>query len=416
MSVHEIARRGAGTWSGKVVHPLAPLIFKVCRAALSGLERGSVRLTLPSGHTAVFRGRDPGADAAIIVRNQGVFWKSLWRGGIGFAESYMNGDWTTPDLRAVLRFFLQNRTGLTREERTWFRVRLPDRLFHRLRRNTRRGSRRNIAHHYDLGNAFYARWLDAGMMYSSAYFSHDGQSLEDAQRAKSDLILDMLEVGPDERVLEIGCGWGSFAMQAARDRGARVHGITLSPSQLAYASQEVCAEGLGEHCKLELLDYRDVGGSYDRIASIEMIEAVGADGWPTYFRTLRERLEPGGLAVIQAITIDKTLFDRYRRRPDFIQRYIFPGGMLPTVEGIRAHAAESGLEVETELRFGASYARTLREWRRRFLESWPANRHDGFDKRFRRMWNYYLTYCEVGFDWGTIDVGLYKLRRPAKAR
>ena len=412
MSVHEIARRGAGTWSGKVVHPLAPLIFRGCRAALAGLERGSVRLTLPSGHTAVFRGKAPGVQAAIVVRNQGVFWKSLRRGGIGFAESYMNGDWTTPDLGAVLRFFLQNRSGLTRGDNTWFRARLPDRLFHRLRRNTRRGSRRNIAYHYDLGNAFYARWLDASMMYSSAYFTHDGQSLEAAQRAKSDLILDMLEVAPGERMLEIGCGWGGFALHAARERGMRVHGITLSPAQLALASQKAREAGLDERCTFQLLDYRDVGGTYDRLASIEMVEAVGADGWPTYFRSLRERLKPGGVAVIQAITIDEALFDRYRRRPDFIQRYIFPGGMLPTVEGIRAHAAETGLAVESELRFGPSYARTLREWRRRFLESWPAIRHDGFDKRFRRMWSYYLTYCEVGFDWGTIDVGLYKLRRP----
>ncbi|MGI9382580.1 MAG: SAM-dependent methyltransferase, partial [Methyloligellaceae bacterium] len=236
MSVHEAARRGGSTSSGKFAQPFAPMVFRVCRAALSRLERGSVRLTLPSGHTAVFRGAAPGADAALIVRNQGVFWKSLRRGGIGFAESYMSGDWTTPDLGAVLRFFLQNRAGLTRKDRTWFRVRLPDRLFHRLRRNTRRGSRRNIAHHYDLGNEFYARWLDVSMMYSSAYFADDGQSLEEGQRAKSDLILDMLGVAPGQTMLEIGSGWGGFAIHAARERDARVHGITLSRSQLAYAS------------------------------------------------------------------------------------------------------------------------------------------------------------------------------------
>jgi cyclopropane-fatty-acyl-phospholipid synthase len=290
--------------------------------------------------------------------------------------------------------------------------RLRNRLMHRMNANTKRGSRRNVTHHYDLGNGFYQRWLDAGMSYSSALFSRSDQTLEDAQAAKQARTIALLQLRGGERVLELGCGWGGLAERLVRAAGCHVTGVTLSPAQLEYAAARLRAPELRSRTDVRLQDYRDVTGCYDRIVSIEMMEAVGEAYWPAYFRTLRDRLRPGGRAVLQAITIAEDRFEDYRRRPDFIQRYIFPGGMLPTISEIRRQAAQAGLKLRSVETFGASYARTLAEWRHRFLAAWPEIQSRGFDQRFQRMWNYYLAYCEGGFRAGAIDVGLYVMDRP----
>jgi cyclopropane-fatty-acyl-phospholipid synthase len=283
-------------------------------------------------------------------------------------------------------------------------------VYHRSRSNTRAGSRANISAHYDLGNAFYRLWLDPSMTYSSALYASPHQSLETAQHAKCDRILDALELQSGQRLLEIGCGWGHFAMRAA-ERGAQVTGLTLSQEQLQEAQSLAERSGQNERTEFRLQDYRDTTETYDRIASVEMIEAVGEENWPDYFKTLHDRLTAGGTAVLQAITIDEAIYDTYRAKADFIQRYIFPGGTLPTHALIEQHAQAAGLTFETVELFGASYAKTLAEWRRNFHAAWPEIAKLGFDERFKRMWDYYLAYCEAGFERGTCDVGIYRLRK-----
>ncbi|MGD9829474.1 MAG: class I SAM-dependent methyltransferase [Hyphomicrobiaceae bacterium] len=388
------------------------VVLKLLCAALSRLARGRVTITLPSGACGVF-GPGGGAEAELVVRRSGLLAKSLLRGPIGFAESYMSGDFDTPDLESVFRFFVDNKAALAEAGRGHFRVRLPDRLAHRFRRNTRRGSRRNIRAHYDLGNDFFAPWLDETMTYSSAIFTAPGVSLEAAQEEKYARLLAALEIAPGHDVLEIGCGWGSLAERLAR-RGARVTAITISREQAAHARRRLARSGLASSAEVRLQDYRDTRGRFDRVVSVEMIEAVGEENWPRYFDVLAERLAPGGVAVVQAITISEELFQSYRRKTDFIQRFIFPGGMLPTERTMQERAAAAGLHFERVELFGASYALTLDAWRRRFAAAWPRLAALGFDERFRRMWDYYLAYCKVGFEKGTIDVGFYRLRKPAE--
>jgi cyclopropane-fatty-acyl-phospholipid synthase len=372
---------------------------------------GAVLLTLPDGQRIRF-GR-PGRDAEVTLklRNYRVLRSVALRGTIGFAEAYIDGDIDSDDLTALFGFFVRNRDRLANSGRGVFKVRLPDRLAHLRRRNSKSGSRRNISDHYDLGNDFFRPWLDADMNYSSGYYAGGAETLEAAQCAKLDVMLDMLELSGGERLLEIGCGWGAFACRAARQTGARVTGITLSREQLHHARLAAVDAGVGAACDFRYQDYRDVEGRFDRIASIEMIEAVGEDYWPRYFAVLNDRLDPGGIAVLQAITIDESRFEHYRRTPDFIQRYIFPGGMLPTPTAIATHAAVAGFRLDRQVRFGACYARTVRTWRERFEAAWPTIAELGFDERFRRRWRYYLAYCEAGFLENVIDVGIYRLRK-----
>lgn len=390
----------------------ARLIFAACTRALRSLRRGSVELVLPCGSRRVFGPGVGGVHAEIKLHNFGVFWKSLRRGTVGFAESYIAGDFDTPDLADVFRFFLENKPGLEQAGRGWFKVRRRDRKFHKKRRNSVQGAKRNIMDHYDLGNAFYALWLDETMTYSSAYFTAPDQPLAEAQRAKYEKVLEALGDCADGRLLEIGCGWGGFAEQAGR-RGAQVDGITISDAQLDYARKRMDAAGLSNICRIEARDYRHTSGQYDGVVSIEMIEAVGEEHWPRYFQTLYDRLRRGGHAVLQCITIAEDYFETYRREVDFIQRYIFPGGMLPTTSIIRQEAHQAGLELAGIETFGQSYARTLWTWRENFQARWPVIRGLGFDERFKRLWEYYLTYCAVGFERGTINVGVYKLTKPA---
>lgn len=376
---------------------------------LSGLRHGRLRVVLPSGAAVEKTGAGPGPDATIVMRNWRMLRRIVLGGDVGFAEAYMDGDWSTPDLTALIRLAAQNTAVLSPAIEASPLVRLLNRFQHMRNANTRRGSRRNIEAHYDLGNEFYRRWLDPSMLYSSALWEADHWSLEEAQQAKLARIRRNLQLTGGEQILEIGCGWGALAIDLAQSVNASVTGITLSPSQLAWARDAATRAGAGDRIDLRLEDYRDVQGSFDRIVSVEMFEAVGEAYWPSYFETLRRCMKPAGRAVLQIITIDEERFDGYRRSPDFIQKYIFPGGFLPSKTALAQQVEAAGLSLAHSEHFGKSYARTLAEWRSRFHANWPAIAALGFDERFRRMWDYYLCYCEAGFEEGTIDVGLYTI-------
>lgn len=367
---------------------------------------GGITLTLPSGRQHRIGFERPGVHCDLALRSYKPVLAGMRRGAIGFAESYMAGELESSDITAVLRFYLRNREALNRAARPVFFKSIGDRLFHLLRANTRAGARRNIRAHYDLGNDFYGLWLDSTMSYSSAFYGTGAVSLEDAQIAKYELVLGALDLTRSSRILEIGCGWGGFA-EVAADKGHQVTGLTISQEQLDYARRR-----LGERAEIRFQDYRDTPEQFDAIASIEMIEAVGEANWPTYFKVLHDRLKPGGSAAVQAITIDRHLYDGYRRKADFIQRYIFPGGMLPTKCILAEQARRAGLAFQAVECFGRDYARTLALWRERFEAAWPAVAQLGFDERFRRRWHYYLSYCEAGFTEGSIDVGVYRFHRP----
>jgi cyclopropane-fatty-acyl-phospholipid synthase len=373
---------------------------------MSRIHDGRLTIVTPSGFR-LSHGRDDGPQGVLVLRRWRTLRRLLLQGDIAFAEAYMDGDWDSPDLPALVELAGRNIPTLSDAfDANWFQ-RLRNRVLHRMNANTRRGSKRNIQHHYDLGNDFYAAWLDRGMSYSSALFNTEDQALEDGQTAKQQRALALMELQSGDRVLEIGCGWGGLAEQLVAAE-CDVTGVTLSPAQLEYATRR-----LGGKADMRLQDYRDVDGVFDRIVSIEMMEAVGESYWPSYFSTLHDRLKPGGLAVVQAITIGEDQFEGYRRCTDFIQHYIFPGGMLPTISEIRRQSEKAGLALRSMETFGSCYARTLAEWRRRFHAAWPQIERQGFDGRFRRMWDYYLAYCEGGFRAGTINVGLYVLGRPA---
>lgn len=375
---------------------------------LQRIEHGRLTLVTPGGTVLGFGGISAEPAVTIAIHDAAVARRLIFGGTIGFGEAYMDGLWDSPDLVALILLAVANERALGLDDDTSVAMRLVERVRHALRRNSRRGSARNIAYHYDLGNDFYAAWLDPGMTYSAAMFASETDSLETAQQRKYARVAALLELAPGQSVLEIGCGWGGFAELAAA-RGSRVTGLTLSRAQRDYARARLHSAGLA--AEIWLQDYRDVPGRYDRIASIEMIEAVGEKQWPLYFGRLRELLAPGGIAVLQAITIDEARFASYRRCPDFIQRYIFPGGMLPSPTALRRATAAAGLRLVEGPRFGLSYARTLALWQTQFQAAWPRIAALGFDRRFKRMWEYYLAYCEAGFRARTLDVGLYRLER-----
>ncbi len=376
---------------------------------LAGIESGRLTVVVPGGRQFSRRGARPGPEATLELHRWRALRRLLGGGDIGFARAYADGDWSSPDLAALLELAAHNVPHVEKALGALLPVRLWNRLRHGVRGNSRGGSRRNIAFHYDLGNEFYRLWLDASMSYSSALYSRPDQSLEEAQQAKLDRAVALLDLKGGESVLEIGCGWGALAAALAR-RGAEVTGLTLSREQLAWAQAMVAAEGLSGRVKLRYEDYRDVTGRFDRIVSVEMIEAVGERYWPAYFQALRDRLKAGGTAVLQVITIAEDRFEAYRRNTDFIQQYIFPGGMLPTRAILAEQARRAGLELAHSECFGESYARTLHEWRRRFLLTWPQAARLGFPEEFRRLWEYYFCYCEGGFRAGAIDVGFYTLK------
>jgi cyclopropane-fatty-acyl-phospholipid synthase len=382
------------------MHLAAAFVFK----ALERLALGRLTLSLPDGAVRTF-GKDGAEPAAFLdVRDWKFFRRVLVDGDIGFAEAYMAGLCDSPDLHGLLALLAENERQLGTVTRNNVLRNLLLRLLHRRHDNTRDGARKNIHAHYDLGNSFYRLWLDPSMTYSSALFGGDAHKpLEAAQTAKYERILSELGAKQGDKLLEIGCGWGGFAEVAAR-RGVRVTGVTISKEQLEFARARLHGAGLADQVDLQFRDYRDIEGRYDHIVSIEMVEAVGERYWPDYFGVLKRHLAPSGSAIVQAIVIADDFFETYRRRPDFIQTYIFPGGMLLSRDGIAEQCRRAGLKIADLYSFGTDYARTLETWLRRFDGVADQVARLGFDERFRRMWRYYLAYCAAGFSTRRTDV------------
>ncbi len=391
----------------------APASARSVLQLLQRLMHGSLTVTLPDGTVQRF-GSVGGAHASIQLHNWNVCPAVIKSGDIGFAETFIAGDWSTPNLTHLLEVMLLNRREVEDVIYGSWLGRLAYRVKHLLNRNNKANSRKNIHAHYDLGNAFYDLWLDSTKNYSSAWFETPDLSMEEAQHAKVRRALRLAGVKPGDRVLEIGCGWGALAEKATTEFDASVVGVTLSTEQLSHANERMQRIGADARADLRLQDYRDIDDPpFDAICSIEMVEAVGREYWPTYFQAVARLLKPGGRACIQSIVIDDAHFDRYVRGTDFIQQYVFPGGCLPCPSEFRAQAAKAGLEVVDEFAFGQDYARTLRHWRERFLHEQKAVLELGFDERFLRIWEFYLAYCEAAFSQGSTDVVQYTLRKPA---
>jgi len=398
----------------------APAAARTALRLLQNLSHGELTVQLPDGTQRRF-GEHPQQNALpghhyprahLTLHNWNVFAAALKSGDIGFAESYIAGDWTTPNLTELLKLFSVNRQAVDAVIFGTWAGRLLYRIKHLLQHNSKANSRKNIHAHYDLGNAFYSLWLDATMNYSSAWFEGDlTRPLPQAQTAKVQRALRMAQVKAGDRVLEIGCGWGALAEEATVGLGASVVGVTLSTEQLGYANARI--QRLGVTADLRLQDYRDIPDApFDAICSIEMVEAVGRSYWPTYFQTVSRLLKPGGRACVQSIVIDDALYARYIQSTDFIQQYIFPGGCLPCPSEFRRQAQAAGLQVVDEFAFGADYAETLRRWRDAFLARKAEVAALGFDERFMRIWEFYLAYCEAAFDTGDISLVQYTLVKP----
>ena len=373
-------------------------------AILSHLHCGRLTLTLPDGSQHQFSGAMSGPDSDLTIHTESALRRLLHDGKMGFCEAFMDGEASSQSLPTLIELAVLHDKYLENALKTNIFRQAGLRLFHMLRRNNKLGSAKNIAHHYDIGNSFYEAWLDPTMTYSSAVFDSETDDLTTAQLNKYKRLAELADIQPDDRVLEIGCGWGGFAKFVSKHIGAHVTGITISQAQLAYAKASLAEAGLQNKVDLKLMDYRDLQGRFDKIVSIEMFEAVGQAYWPVYFDTISRMLKSGGRAVIQSITIDHDAFQSYRDQPDFIQRYIFPGGMLPSMPMLQSPVAQAGLELVAENGYASDYARTLQEWRARFLAAWPSLAGDKFDNRFKRMWELYLAYCEGGFRAGMIDV------------
>ncbi len=399
-------------WSGPLALSLKPFELLLRRVSRARLLEGQLQLRLGARGYRISGARSGGSAELRIRRPHRLLWRAITGGDVGFGRAYVVGDWDSPDLRELLYLLARNEAAFARlEEGSWLH-RILNRRRHRERENSRIGSRSNIAYHYDLGNAFYRLWLDESMTYSCAIFDQDSETLEQAQENKYRRLLGLLGAQRGSHVLEIGCGWGGFARIAA-ESGLEVTAITLSQAQLEWAQKIVRERGLAQQIHLRLQDYRELDGQFDHIVSIEMFEAVGQEYWGQYMQTLRRCLRPGGRVALQVITIDEPTFAVYSRRPDFVQRYIFPGGMLPTPERFTRAAAANGLKITALSSFGRHYARTLEAWHRRFVESLDAVRALGFDERFLRMWRYYLAYCEAGFRDGQIDLLQVRLEHAA---
>jgi len=383
-----------------------PVLDLALRLLSSNWTWGRLTVVLPDGTSRQLNGATPGHTAVLVIRDPRCAGRVLRGGDIGFAEGYIAGEWDTPDLTVLLETLVNNYDHIRRLFDGNPVMNAVNWLGHRFNRNSRRGSRRNIHAHYDLGNAFYAAWLDPSMTYSAARFERPDQPLQDAQRAKYASLARLMDLRGGHRVLEIGCGWGGFAEFAAAEVGAVVTGVTISREQHDYARRRMFEAGLAERADIRLIDYRDVEGRFDRVASIEMFEAVGREYWPTYFQKVHDLLEPGGRAGLQIITIQDDLFEEYDARTDFIQKYVFPGGSLPSEARMAPIVSRAGLTPTAIERFGRDYADTLAEWTRRFEAGWTEIRRNGstFDDRFRRLWRFYLAYCEAGFRSGRTDV------------
>ena len=400
-----------------------PRYFKQIFARMQRMGYGRLDIVLPDGRRFRAQGARPGLAAEVQVHNPDAFARLLREGDLGLAEAYMDGWWSTPDLQALMDVIFRDNPVLLDEFTGVALVRAFERLRHWLRGNSRKQARKNISYHYDLGNDFYSLWLDESMTYSSALFKTGQESLERAQEQKYAALVDSLNVQPGDHVLEIGCGWGGFAEYAAGTRGLKVTGLTISQAQHDYAVERMRRAGLSDRVQIKLQDYRDETGRYDAIASIEMFEAVGEKYWPSYFDTLRDRLKEGARATVQVITVPNERFATYRKQVDFIQRYIFPGGMLISPARFAQEAQRAGLGWLSSIEFGYSYSQTLRRWHDSFIAAWDriqvlgaSNRAVGttpYDDRFRRMWEFYLTSCAGAFQTGICDVTQITLHRPA---
>ena len=389
-----------------------PRYFAATFALAQKLKNGRIDFRLPDDRVFRVDAANPGPVAEIAVHNPDVFARLIREGDLGFADAYLEGWWSTPDLQAFMDVIHADNDDVYDSFGGLMLVRLWERLRHWMNSNTKEQAKKNISHHYDLGNEFYALWLDDTMTYSSAIFDTGQEDLENAQTLKYKSMVDQMGARPGDHVLEIGCGWGGFAEYAARERGLKVTGLTISREQYDFARARMEKAGLGDQVEIKLQDYRDETGSYDGIASIEMFEAVGEKYWPVYFDTLRERLKPGRNATLQIITVEDKRFDIYRKSVDFIQKYIFPGGMLPSPTVLRAEVEKAGLKVLKSIEFGESYSQTLRRWHDTFNERWDDVSLLGFDGRFQRMWNFYLTSCAAGFHAGCIDVTQITVTKP----
>ncbi|OYX44428.1 MAG: SAM-dependent methyltransferase [Rhodobacterales bacterium 32-67-9] len=384
-------------------------VFRIARE----LRCGRLDFVLKDGRRFRAEGQGAGPVGEIRVHDDDIFARLIREGDLGFCEAYLEGGWSSPDLQGFMDLIHAGNESVYDGFPGMVFVRAYERLRHLLRSNSRRQAKRNISYHYDLGNDFYALWLDRSMTYSSALFRTGQESLEAAQRQKYAALVDRMGVAPGDHVLEIGCGWGGFAEYAAKERGLKVTGLTISQAQLDYARTRIERAGLSDRVDLKLQDYRDERGTYDGIASIEMFEAVGEKYWPLYFETVRERLKPGRNATLQIITLQEKRFEIYRKGVDFIQKYIFPGGMLPSPTALHAEISRAGLGLVGSHEFGESYSHTLRRWNEVFNERWDEIASLGFDARFRRMWNFYLTSCAGAFHGGNCDVTQITVTRPA---
>jgi cyclopropane-fatty-acyl-phospholipid synthase len=389
-----------------------PRYFAAAFDVASRLNNGRLDFVLPDGRRFRIEGPVPGPVAEVIVHDPDIFARLVREGDLGFCDAYLEGGWSSPDLQAVMDLIQTGNNAVYDSFPGMALVRAFEKLRFWLQSNSRRQARKNIAYHYDLGNDFYRLWLDDSMTYSSALFKTGQESLEKAQEQKYASMVDQMGAKPGDHVLEIGCGWGGFAEYAAGQRGLKVTCLTISQAQADYAVARIARAGLSDKVEIKLQDYRDEQGSYDGIASIEMFEAVGERYWPVYFETLRERLKPGRHATLQIITVADERFELYRKGVDFIQKHIFPGGMLPSPSALKAEIAKAGLVFRSSVEFGQSYSHTLRRWHETFNARWNEVQGMGFDDRFRRMWNLYLTSCAGAFHGGNCDVTQVTLSRP----
>jgi cyclopropane-fatty-acyl-phospholipid synthase len=375
-------------------------------------QNGCIDFVLDDGRTFRAEGPHPGPVCEIQIHNFGIFERLLREGQLGFCDAYLDGQWSTPDLQAFMDYIHADNDEVFDSFPGQKLVQFYERLRFWMQGNSKGQARKNISYHYDLGNDFYGLWLDKTMTYSSALFETGQESLEEAQTAKYASMVDQMGVNAGDHVLEIGCGWGGFAEYAAKERGLSVTCLTISKEQIKYAQDRINAAGLQDLVTLKLQDYRDETGVYDGIASIEMFEAVGEKYWPSYFQTVHDRLKPGGQATLQIITVRDDRFEIYRKSVDFIQKYIFPGGMLPSPLVLSKQAQEAGLKVVKSIEFGESYSETLRRWHDTFNDKWDQVLAMGFDDRFRRMWNFYLTSCAATFYYGNCDVTQITISKP----
>ena len=375
-------------------------------------QNGRIDFVLDDGRT--FRAEGPGVGpiCEIRIHNSGIFERLLREGQLGFCDAYLDGQWSTPDLQAFMDYIHADNDEVFDSFPGQKLVQLYERFRFRMQGNSKGQARKNISYHYDLGNDFYGLWLDKTMTYSSAIFADGQESLEKAQTAKYASMVDQMGVKAGDNVLEIGCGWGGFAEYAAKERGLNVTCLTISKEQIKYSQDRITAAGLQDLVTFKLQDYRDETGVYDGIASIEMFEAVGEKYWPSYFKTIHDRLKPGAQATLQIITVRNDRFDVYRKSVDFIQKYIFPGGMLPSPAVLAQQVEKAGLNVVKSIEFGESYSQTLRRWHDTFNDKWDQVVAMGFDDRFRRMWNFYLTSCAATFHYGNCDVTQITISKP----